>query len=309
MKSAAITVILIFLGGCTKTETSSPVKEAVLEINGTRIYTKIIGEGEPIIFVHGGPGLDHSYFLPHVENFAKDYQLIFFDQRLGGRSSFEDIDSTEITLAHFVDDIEGVRGALNLEKVHLLGHSFGGIFAMKYALKYPENLKSLLLTSSTAASQEYVATVNQLMNERLTDELRQARTDLMSTNAFKSAEPATMANLSRITFTPNFFHQHLADSLNIYIPKHFAVRQAKLSYLMPEVANMNFYEDLVNVKCPTLVLRGKNEILPLEATTRIHEKIPNSKLTVLENCGHFPFLDCKSDFDAELTSFLNSLPK
>ncbi len=116
-------------------------EEGVKRINNTEIYYKIMGKGLPLVFVHGGPGLEHTYFLPHMKKLTNDYQLIFYDQRYSGRSGGK-VDSVFITMDQFIEDLEGLRVALNLGKMNLVGHSFGGLLTQYYAIKYPENLKS-----------------------------------------------------------------------------------------------------------------------------------------------------------------------
>ncbi|HEX9653891.1 MAG TPA: alpha/beta fold hydrolase, partial [bacterium] len=123
---------------------SLKAEEGLRAINGTQLYCKVMGSGEPIVILHGGPGLDHTYLLPQMAELAKDYRLIFFDQRLAGRSA-SNVDSSAITLQNFIDDVEGVRREFNLEKMNLLAHSWGSFLALNYAITYPDHLKSLTL--------------------------------------------------------------------------------------------------------------------------------------------------------------------
>ncbi|NVK84490.1 MAG: hypothetical protein HWE21_09215, partial [Cytophagia bacterium] len=95
---------LLLLAFVACKETPPEVKEGFMTINESEVYYKTMGEGEPLLVIHGGPVLDHSYFLPHLESLAKDYELIFYDQRASGRSSVE-IDSATMNLAGFVEDI------------------------------------------------------------------------------------------------------------------------------------------------------------------------------------------------------------
>src|SRR6266850_676176 len=78
--------------------------DGLKKINGTSLYLKIVGRGEPIVIVHGGPGMNHSYFIPHLDKLARKYKIVFYDQRASGKSSIPSADS--ISLKFFVDDIE-----------------------------------------------------------------------------------------------------------------------------------------------------------------------------------------------------------
>ena len=130
---------------------SPTVAEGKIYSNGTQLYYKTIGAGQPVVIVHGGPLLDHSYFLPSFEQLAQDFQLIFYDQRLSGRSD-PNADTSTIRMRVFVEDIEKLRDSLKLGRVHLLGHSWGGLIAMHYAIKHGTNLRSLTLSNSMSAS-------------------------------------------------------------------------------------------------------------------------------------------------------------
>lgn len=273
-------------------------------INGTQLFVKIMGSGGPVVILHGGPGLDHSYFLPHLQELSSDFQLIFFDQRTSGRSSFQDVDSTEVSLSHFIEDIEELRLSLGLGKIHLLGHSFGGLLAMKYAINFPENLKSLLLINSTAASHSYFAQTNELMKTRMTKKDSLERAAILESESFKQGKAESYRKLFLLTFALNFYDRSKIDSLRLYIPDDYIARSVRLQHLFADMASYDFYEDLKHVKCPTLVLRGSDECLPMEATERIHRNLPFSKLVVLQECGHFPFVECKGKFFSEVRAFL-----
>ncbi|MEK7251534.1 MAG: alpha/beta fold hydrolase, partial [Bacteroidota bacterium] len=93
--------------------TSVSIEEGFTQINGTQLFYKIIGKGTPIVILHGGPGLDHSYLLPQMAELAKTHKLIFFDQRASGKSSV-DSDTNSMTMKNLVEDVEGIRKAFKL---------------------------------------------------------------------------------------------------------------------------------------------------------------------------------------------------
>jgi proline iminopeptidase len=133
----------------------------VISADGTPIYYKKIGSGTPVVVLHGGPGLDHNYLVaPLVATIGTGKQLIFFDQRGTGYSggNFSQINSSFINKDKFLQDLEAIRTQLNLgEEIHILGHSWGGLYAMLYATdsKYKSHVKSLALVSSSGAQHSY----------------------------------------------------------------------------------------------------------------------------------------------------------
>ncbi len=126
--------------------TSVSIEEGFTQINGTQLFYKIIGKGTPIVILHGGPGLDHSYLLPQMAELAKTHKLIFFDQRASGKSSV-DSDTNSTTMKNLVEDVEGIRKAFKLGKMNLMGHSWGGLLAMFYAIRFPNNITTQSLES------------------------------------------------------------------------------------------------------------------------------------------------------------------
>ncbi len=138
-------VVLCLLHACS----SSHVPERTngyIETDSCSIYYESIGCGTPIIVLHG-LGFDHTYFSPHLDTLAYNYRLIFIDMRGSGKS----IDSSLISLQQVTLDIEAVRKSLGLDSFVLMGHSLGGLVAMKYATLFPEKLSAMILVAPNAA--------------------------------------------------------------------------------------------------------------------------------------------------------------
>src|SRR5215471_11203264 len=103
-----------------------PMQEGFVDANGVLIYYKIIGRGAPLMVVHGGPGASHDYLLPGLLPLARTSKVIFIDERGSGRSERLE-DASQYTVENMVEDVETVRRALNLGRMNLLGHSYGGV--------------------------------------------------------------------------------------------------------------------------------------------------------------------------------------
>jgi proline-specific peptidase len=130
-----------------------PIQEGYVDSSGVLIYYTTIGRGAPIVIVHGGPGASHDYFLPYLLPLARQNRLIFIDERGSGKSQKLD-DPAGYTVENMVEDVEAVRQGLVLGKITLLGHSYGGVLAQAYALKYQNNLSHLILCSTFASTME-----------------------------------------------------------------------------------------------------------------------------------------------------------
>ncbi len=114
-------------------------EDGFIDVNGLLLYYLALGRGEPLLILHGGPGASHDYFFPYLLPLALHNRLILIDERGSGRSQKLQ-EPSGYTIENMVEDVEGVRRALNLGKIRLLGHSYGGALAQAYALKYQQNL-------------------------------------------------------------------------------------------------------------------------------------------------------------------------
>jgi len=283
-----------------------PVEEGTLSINGTEIYYNIVGEGEPIIVIHGGPVLDHGYLESSFEPLAQYYQLLYYDQRLSGRSS-ADVDRTGIKLDDFVEDIEALRQEFNFENIHLLAHSWGGLLAMKYAIKYPSNLKSLILLNSMPANTEDWRQESQMVARRTTAEDTLKRHEIMSSELFQNDPPKAIEQLLILSFRNQFKNPSLADSLDFYIPEDYMVRSQRFGSLMAELSNYDLYEPLSSLQIPTLLVYGSSEPSLEISGQKLDSTISDSHFSVIQNSGHFPFIEQPDQLMNELQTFLGSL--
>ena len=149
----------------------SKVKTGGVEIipieGGYNVWTKRFGSGSiPLLLLHGGPGCTHEYF-ECFEDFLPqhDIQIIYYDQ-LGSAYSDQPDDTSLWTVERFREEVEQVRIALGLDNFYMLGHSWGGLLGIEYALKYQHHIKGLVLSNMTASIPDYVTHVNELRNQQ-----------------------------------------------------------------------------------------------------------------------------------------------
>ena len=120
--------------------------ETTVELNGVRLYTRRVGDGPPVVVLHGGPGAHHDYLLPQYDRLARGRTLFYYDQRGGGRSPVPR--DTPVGWRDHVADLEALRGAWGLGRVDLLGYSWGGLLAVLYALEHPTWIGRLALVAA-----------------------------------------------------------------------------------------------------------------------------------------------------------------
>src|SRR6185312_4472810 len=146
-----------------------PVQEGYIPFKGRQVWYRIVGEEEtpgklPLLTLHGGPGATHDY-LESLDAFAETgRRVIYYDQLGCGRSSTPS-NPTQWTVALFKEEIDVVRAALNLDQIHLLGQSWGGMLGMEYAIGHPKGVESLIVASSPASMIQWVSEANRLREE------------------------------------------------------------------------------------------------------------------------------------------------
>lgn len=303
-----LAVSMPILQSCSNTRSNVgiSVEEGYKSINGTEIYYKKMGEGEPVIVIHGGPVLEHGYLVPYLKPLAEDYELIFFDQRLSGHSSGE-VDSSEVRLQYFIDDIEELRKSFNVDKIHLLAHSWGGFLAMNYAIEYPGNLQSLILLNSMPPSYEMWMEEEQALAQKVSKEDSMKRQEILSSDRFETDQPQAIEDLLILSFKNQFVDPSLADSLDFYIPGDYMLRSQLFGNLMVDLTNYDLQVELSTLEVPTLIMYGEIEPSVSISAPALLDTIPNSELVIIENAGHFPFVEQQERFMDEVHTFLESV--
>jgi proline iminopeptidase len=282
------------------------MEEGIKEINGVPLFCETVGAGESIVILHGGPGMDHTYLLPQMLELSKTHRLILCDQRGTGRSGGS-IDAASISLQNFVEDIEGIRKAYGLGKMNLIGHSWGGNLAMFYAVRYPQNLKSVILVDASAASAEMLKMVSKAQQDHMTAEDRKAFTDIIATEGFKKNNPQSVEEFFRIVFRPSFYDRTKVNQLTLQFSDATANNFSKIPGLLFQgMESFDITKQLADVKVRTLIIQGDSDPIPMEIPKTLHSLLKNSSLLVLPQCGHFPFIEAPDPFFKAISEFVDS---
>src|SRR3954447_80842 len=230
--------------------------------------------------LHGGPGGDHSGFKPAYSPLAERMQVIYVDHRGQGRSARGPKES--YTLDNNVDDLEALRQHLGLERVVVIGVSYGGMVALAYASRYPDSV-SHLVAVVTSPSYRFLERAQAILAERGTEEQR-AMGDILWAGAFESEEQlqqyyAVMGPLYSLTFDP----EKAAESRARGIRSIDAINEGFGGFLRA----YDVSGDLHRITAPTLVIAGHHDwICPPDQSEEIARLIPHADLRIFENSSH-----------------------
>lgn len=282
--------------------------EETVEINGVNHFIKKIGKGEPIVVLHGGPGIFHNYLVPHFQELAQNYQVVFYDQRACGKTAFPK-DTSSINIEAYIEDLEVLRTHLKIDKINLLGHSWGSLLALKYGLKYPENLKNLILVSPAPSNTEYFdKTFANIQQKRSEEDTKELITTWMSKD-YEDRDPKAFKKVIILGDKTNLADQSQIEKL--YEPMVFTKDIANSSLIVNSLLERTYInfditkEGLDKINCPAIILLGDLDNVPFSSAQAIQEGIPGCQLKVFKKCAHYPFFEVPKEFNGALNDFLN----
>jgi proline iminopeptidase len=282
------------------------------KVRGTELFfdiegTQFVQDGDTLVerpvllLLHGGPGGDHAGFraLAPLRDVA---QLVYLDHRGSGRSATAD--PASYTLEQNIEDLEALRDYLGLERIALLGSSYGGMVAQGYAIRYGPRVSNLVL-AATAPSFRFIDDARQAVEERGTAE--QVRVcEKLWTGRFASLEELheyyrLMAPWYSTTYTPEKFEQSWRLTRRNW-------QQLNLGF-STFLRTFDFTGQLHTIACPTLVLAGAHDwICPVRHSQIIAERIPRAHLKVFPKASHAIASDEPEAFLAAVRGFLTHAP-
>jgi proline iminopeptidase len=277
--------------------------DGLLPVNGTRLFVHREGEGEPAIIIHGGPVLDHSYLVPYLAPLGEDVELIYYDQRLSGRSDGV-VDSASVRLETFVEDLEALRQALGLDRVHLIAHSWGGLIALSYAIAHEEHVRSLVLVSPMPPSAELWRREQESVARARTSEDTLGSGELQESAAFAAREPAAVAAALRQSLRSQFRMPDRAEELDFHIEPDYAERSRQFGFMLPDLMSYDLLPSLSAVDVPTLVIYGADEPAASMGGEALLRTLPGAHRVVISRSGHFSFIERPRAFLAAVRTFL-----
>ena len=295
-----------------------PIEEGFADANGLLIYYLQIGVGEPLVILHGGPGASHEYFLPYLVPLARNNRLIFIDERGSGRSQKIE-DPSGYTVDNMVEDVEGVRMSLGLGKINLLGHSYGGVLAQAYALKYQQNLNHLVLCSTFHSTSK----MNAVFQEQLAAMPAERRHNILALE--KAGLYGKGKDYEKNRYPEDYMKAAWGEGYFPYLyqnhpdPNFDPVQQGIMSWdlyremwgshgefiIDGNLKSVEYADRLGALHVPTLIVVGDHDECDRALSSEMNSLIPGSKLAVLPKSGHLTFVDQNGMFLQTVGDFVH----
>lgn len=295
--------------------TTAPAREGTIPFRGHHTWYRIVGDHDqpgklPLLTLHGGPGAAHDYLEPLEALADRGRRVIFYDQLGCGRSSHPH-DPSLWTVELFVEEIGAVRRALGLDRIHLLGQSWGGWLGLEYVLTKPAGVESFTIASSAAGIPQWVAEANRL-RAALPPEVQQ--TLLEHEAAGTTGDPAYKA--ASMVF--NRRHVCRLDPWPACMARSFAQMDADPEvyhtmngpsefHVIGRLKDWDVSSRLGEIRIPTLITSGRHDESTPALNEALHRGIAGSEWVLFEHSSHTAHIEETERYLQVLVRFLTGV--
>ncbi|MGH7655549.1 MAG: alpha/beta fold hydrolase [Gemmatimonadaceae bacterium] len=254
-----------------------------------------------LLVLHGGPGADHAYLLPQMLALAADFELIFYDQRGGGRS--KEVVPTVITWETQVDDLAHVIAELGIDPLSLVGYSWGGLLALLYARGAADHARPmparLVLIDPAPVSKAYRSRFEAEFARRQQGPAIQSMRAELAASGLKERDPEAYRQRAFEVSVAGYF----ADPNRAADLTPFRVTGRVQQSIWESLGDFDLEADLRSMHCPALVVHGRQDPIPFESSESIAKSL-GAEFVPLDDCGHVPYVEQPVKLFSALKDFL-----
>jgi len=286
----------------------STVQEGFVPFKGYKTYYKIVGRAKagklPLLCLHGGPGVPHDYLLPFEDIVRTGRQVIFYDQLGCGQSDKPDTD-TLFTIKTYVQEVDAVRQALGLKKLHVLGQSWGGMLTMEYLLTRPKGVACAVIESSPSDIPLWVEEANRLREDLPPDQnailLRHEQAGTTDSPEYQAAMQVFYdRHVCRVVPNPDYVQHAIANTGRQYLvmngPSEF--------HIVGTIKNWRVTNKLHQIKTPVLFMSGiYDECTPIVAK-QVVDALPNCEWVLWQHSSHMCHVEERPAVMKTVASFI-----
>lgn len=259
---------------------------------------------DPLLVLHGGPGANHDYLLPQMLELAEEHQLVFYDQRGGGRSRADDRGA--VTWRTHVEDLDVVIDELGATPLTIVGYSWGGLLAMLYAIEaaagrtryQPERL---VLIDPAPVSRRYRTQFEAEFANRQTDPAILAMREQLLSSGLRERDPAAYRQRAFELSVAGYFADPAAA--RDLTPFRVTGRVQDSVWQSLDDYDLTMPGQLDSVMVPSLIVHGRQDPIPLESSEAAARSL-RARLIILEQSGHVPYVEQPEPLFRAIRSFL-----
>lgn len=277
-----------------------------------KVWTKRLGRGQvKVLVLHGGPGFSHEY-LEALESFLPEagIEMYYYDQ-LGCNNSDQPDDDSLWTLPRYLEEVEEVRRGLGLDNFVLYGHSWGGMLAIEYALKYPQHLRGVVISNMAAAIKSYLKRTESLKTQLLSPQ------SLEKINALEAAQDYDSQDYQRIVIEELYpkvicrtkpWPEPVSRVFRHVNEKIYVQMQGKSEFLVTgNIKDWDRWNDLHKIKVKALTIGAKYDEMDPEDMNKMAQLMPNATFGYCPNGSHLALWDDQAIYFEHLLKFLRTV--
>ncbi len=271
------------------------------QIRGVELFERRAGSGPPVVVLHGGPGAHHDYLLPAFDELARGRELIYYDQRGGGRSPVPR--NVPVGWREQVEDLEALREIWGLDRLDLAGYSWGGLLAELYAVRYPARVASLALVSPAPAWSEARHQFEQRFAQRnLAAPLQEERARLRQSGLRERDPDAYRRRLFELSVAGYFHQPARASDLT-----PFRITGRTQEEVWSSLGDFDLRPALGRLQVRALVMIGDSDPIPAASAREVADLL-QAPFHLLPHCGHVPYVEAHDEWLRLMNGFLPSQP-
>ena len=283
----------------------APREQGLTTTTQTPLFWAQYGQvGSPrLVVLHGGPGADHCYLLPQMLHLAEKYDLLFYDQRGGGKSKSDA--RVPVTWQTHVEDLGAVVAEFGLNPLSIVGYSWGAMLGLLYAIhqkEYPQltDVYRMALINPAPLTREYRQQFEaEFARRQASPEIQQLR-DELATSGLRERDPeAYRQRAFELGVAGYFSDPHKATDLT-----PFRVVARVQQSVWESLGDFDLIRDLEGIRIPSLMIHGRDDPIPLASSIEAAKAL-ETNLVVLDECGHVPYVEQPSRLFAALDPFLD----
>jgi len=278
--------------------------EGTVPAPGTDLAFLRLGEGEPVVAMPGGPRFGYAHLRPGFDLLADGRQIIYYDERGSGASPLGDPDL--VSTAGTLSDLDAVLDGLELARATLAGHSLAAHMVALYAATRPTRVRALMLVHpAPPLTPQLMEAFGKEMASRRPPEDTQEIQRIEGSPEYAARDLKTLENYYRLYYAPFFRERENALAAEYGFSQLTAENVIGTGgRLFSDFGEHDLPGKLVAISCPTLVVHGELDPVPVESSGFIADAIPSASLVVLPNANHFSFIEDSEQFAAAVEPFL-----
>jgi proline iminopeptidase len=280
-------------------------KDDSIVVSNAVLHYNVQGDGQPILLLSGGPGISSNQLSELSERLSKNYKCILFDQRGTGRSHTNPMDSTTINLDQSMKDVNSLLERQNIKTVTIIGHSWGAMLGLSYAINYPDHVQKLVVIGPGPLSLSGNSIIEDNIFSRANKEEKLFMKQAEDSMANHTASKELMRAYSKIFFRFFLFDAMKVDSLAEIIRKS-TQNNAMQALMLQDLTriNYNLKPGISMLQMPVLAVCGRQDPVGVFPTFEIKDLNKKATIAWIEKAGHFPWLEQPEAFYPEVLKFL-----